>query len=163
MSAAKGGKAAAKGGKAAAAAVGEKVISGFIRITVPAGKAAPAPPVGPALGQKGLNLMDFCKAFNEKTKDYKENTPIPVRITAYSDRTFTFITKTPNVQHMLKLASGIQKGAGQPGKEIVGDISVKKIYEIAKVKQQDMDHIELESVCSQIIATARNMGMRVTR
>mmetsp|Transcript_7431 Transcript_7431/g.18554 ORF Transcript_7431/g.18554 Transcript_7431/m.18554 type:complete len:157 (+) Transcript_7431:265-735(+) len=152
--------------KAAAGVVvkaGERVVSGLIRLTVPAGKAAPAPPVGPALGQKGLNLMDFCKSFNEKTKVYKDNTPIPVLITAYSDRTFTYTTKQPPVQHMLKLAAGIQKGTGQPGKEFVGEISIKKIYEIAKVKQLDMEHVGLEAVCSQICATAHNIGLRVVR
>eukprot|EP00284_Hemiselmis_tepida_P003065 CAMPEP_0174950516 /NCGR_PEP_ID=MMETSP1355-20121228/94275_1 /TAXON_ID=464990 /ORGANISM="Hemiselmis tepida, Strain CCMP443" /LENGTH=125 /DNA_ID=CAMNT_0016198125 /DNA_START=121 /DNA_END=494 /DNA_ORIENTATION=- len=117
---------------------GERLYAGLIRLTVPAGKAAPAPPVGPALGQKGLNLMEFCKSFNDKTKVYKDETPIPVTITAYSDRTFEYKTKTPNVQHMLKLASGVKKFAKQPGKEVVGEISIRAIYEMALVKRDDM-------------------------
>jgi large subunit ribosomal protein L11 len=155
-----------KGGKAAAAAVSsaaERFATGIIRLIVPAGKAAPAPPVGPALGQKGLNLMEFCKAFNDQTKIYKESTPIPVLITAYSDRTFTFITKTPTTAHMLKLAAGIPKGTRTPGKEFVGEISLKKIYEIAKVKQQDQSHVTLEGMVSQICANAHNIGLKVVR
>jgi large subunit ribosomal protein L11 len=160
-----GKKVAAPAGKAAAAAApgAARVVTGLIRLIVPAGKAAPAPPVGPALGQKGLNLMEFCKSFNDKTKDIKESTPIPVIITAYSDRTFTYITKTPPTFYFLKKAAGIEKGAKTPGKEIVGEVSLKSIYEIAKIKQEDLAHVELEQVCSQIIATARNVGLRVVR
>jgi large subunit ribosomal protein L11 len=159
------GKAAATAGKGAAAAgaAGARVVSGIIRLIVPAGKAAPAPPVGPALGQKGLNLMEFCKSFNDKTKDIKESTPIPVIITAYSDRTFTYITKTPPTFYFLKKAAGIEKGTSTPGKQVVGEISIKGIYEIAKIKQQDLSHVNLEQVCSQIIATAKNVGLKVVR
>jgi large subunit ribosomal protein L11 len=157
----KGGK-----GKAAAATVvsaADRFATGIIRLIVPAGKAAPAPPVGPALGQKGLNLMEFCKAFNDQTKHYKEATPIPVLLTAYSDRSFTFITKTPTTTHMLKLAAGIDKGTRNPGKEFVGEISVKKIYEIAKVKQVDQNYVPLESVVSQVCAIAHNIGLKLVR
>ena len=159
------GKAAATAGKGAAAAgaTGARVVSGIIRLIVPAGKAAPAPPVGPALGQKGLNLMEFCKSFNDKTKDIKESTPIPVVITAYSDRTFTYITKTPSTFYFLKKAAGIEKGTSTPGKQFVGEISLKGIYEIAKIKQQDLSHVGLEQICSQIIATAKNVGLKVVR
>lgn len=152
-----------KGGAAAAAAVGEKVVSGMIRLTVPAGKAAPAPPVGPALGQKGLNLMEFCKAFNDQTKVYKDGTPIPTNITAYSDRTFTYKTKHPPVQHMLKVCTGVPRFAKQPGKEVVGEISVRAIYEIAKVKQADMNGVTLEQACSMIVATSRRIGLKIVR
>ena len=156
--------AAGKGAAAAAVATGAvRTVSGIIRLIVPAGKAAPAPPVGPALGQKGLNLMEFCKSFNEKTKDIKESTPIPVVITAYSDRTFTYITKTPPTFYFLKKAAGVEKGTTTPGKQFVGEVSVKAIYEIAKVKQQDLSHVGLEQICSQIAATARNVGLRVIR
>jgi len=130
---------------------------------VPAGKAAPAPPVGPALGQKGLNLMDFCKSFNDKTKDWIDSTPVPCVITAYSDRTFEYYIKTPPTSFFLKRAAGIEKGAATPGTQWVGEISVKCIYEIAKVKQQDLPHVQLDKVASQIVAQARNMGLKVTR
>lgn len=160
MSAKKGAKAAVG---AVGAAGGEKTITGLIRLLIPAGKAAPSPPVGPALGQKGLNLMEFCKAFNDKTKVYKEGTPIPCNITAYSDRTFTYTTKEPPVTHMIKICTGLRKFASQPGKEIVGEISVRALYEIAKVKHADMSHVTLEQCTSQIIATAEKAGLKVVR
>mmetsp|Transcript_1260 Transcript_1260/g.1684 ORF Transcript_1260/g.1684 Transcript_1260/m.1684 type:complete len:121 (+) Transcript_1260:72-434(+) len=100
-----------------AAPGGARTVAGLIRLVVPAGKAAPAPPVGPALGQKGLNLMEFCKSFNDKTKDFKESTPIPVVITAFSDRTFTYEMKTPQTTYLIKQATGIKYGAGRPGDE----------------------------------------------
>ncbi len=156
-------KAAGKGAAAVATAGAARVVTGIIRLTVPAGKAAPAPPVGPALGQKGLNLMEFCKSFNDKTKDIKELTPIPVIITAFSDRTFTYVTKTPPSFYFFKKAAGIEKGAGTPGKQTVGEISLKAIYEIAKIKQQDLSHIQLEQICSQLVSTARNVGLRVVK
>ena len=156
------GKGAAKAAGAAVAA-GPKTITGLIRLTVPAGKAAPAPPVGPALGQKGLNLMEFCKAFNDETKVYKEGVPIPVQITAYSDRTFKYTTKKPPVQHMLKIATGLEKFASMPGKEVVGEISIRAIYEIAKIKKADMEQCTLEQCTSQICATAKNVGLKIVR
>mmetsp|Transcript_18267 Transcript_18267/g.43515 ORF Transcript_18267/g.43515 Transcript_18267/m.43515 type:complete len:153 (-) Transcript_18267:108-566(-) len=149
--------------KAAAGAMGPKVYVGLVRLLVPAGKAAPAPPVGPALGQRGLNLMDFCKAFNDQTKDFVEGTPIPVKMEAFSDRTFTFKIKTPQTSWFLKRAAGVAKGAATPGKETVGEVSLKHIYEIAKVKQQDMAHVSLENICSQIVEQAKNIGLKVTR
>eukprot|EP00960_Hanusia_phi_P039281 753835-Hanusia_phi.AAC.8 len=124
------------------------------------------PPLNPssfAIGQKGLNLMEFCKSFNDKTKGIIENTPIPVEITAYSDRTFEYEIKTPQTSYFLKKAAGIAKGADQAGRSFVGEISVKKIYEIAKIKQQDLSYISLEHWCSQIMASAKSMGLKVVR
>mmetsp|Transcript_40938 Transcript_40938/g.34485 ORF Transcript_40938/g.34485 Transcript_40938/m.34485 type:complete len:151 (+) Transcript_40938:74-526(+) len=146
-----------------AAPGGARTVAGLIRLVVPAGKAAPAPPVGPALGQKGLNLMEFCKSFNDKTKDFKESTPIPVVITAFSDRTFTYEMKTPQTTYLIKQATGIKYGAGRPGDETCGEISIKKIYEIAKIKQQDLSHVGLEQMCSQIVSTCKSMGVKVVR
>mmetsp|Transcript_38495 Transcript_38495/g.62053 ORF Transcript_38495/g.62053 Transcript_38495/m.62053 type:complete len:155 (-) Transcript_38495:256-720(-) len=150
-----------------AAPGGARTVAGLIRLVVPAGKAAPAPPVGPALGQKGLNLMEFCKSFNDKTKDFKESTPIPVVITAFSDRTFTYEMKTPQTTYLIKQATGIKYGAGRPGDESAegtcGEISIKKIYEIAKIKQQDLSHVGLEQMCSQIVSTCKSMGVKVVR
>ncbi|KAJ1482021.1 ribosomal protein L11, N-terminal domain-containing protein [Baffinella frigidus] len=140
---------------------GEKVVTGMIRLMVPAGKAAPAPPVGPALGQKGLNLMEFCKSFNEKTKDIKESTPIPVKITAYSDRTFEYTTTAPSTMYFLKKVAGIEKGAKAPGTEIAGRVTLKQIYEIAKIKHADIPLTDLRGACSQICSTARSMGLEV--
>mmetsp|Transcript_18897 Transcript_18897/g.38494 ORF Transcript_18897/g.38494 Transcript_18897/m.38494 type:complete len:157 (-) Transcript_18897:219-689(-) len=149
---------------AAAAAQGPKVYVGLVRLLVPAGKAAPAPPVGPALGQRGLNLMEFCKAFNDQTKDMIEGTPIPVKMNAYSDRTFTFDIKTPQASWFMKRAAGVAKGSSTPGRgDTVGEISLKHIYEIAKVKQKDTEHVSLEGVCSQLVSQARNIGLKVVR
>eukprot|EP00285_Hemiselmis_virescens_P014561 CAMPEP_0173392538 /NCGR_PEP_ID=MMETSP1356-20130122/20007_1 /TAXON_ID=77927 ORGANISM="Hemiselmis virescens, Strain PCC157" /NCGR_SAMPLE_ID=MMETSP1356 /ASSEMBLY_ACC=CAM_ASM_000847 /LENGTH=152 /DNA_ID=CAMNT_0014350353 /DNA_START=173 /DNA_END=631 /DNA_ORIENTATION=- len=150
-------KGAAAGGKA------ERAYAGIIKLIVPAGKAAPAPPVGPALGQKGLNLMEFCKSFNDKTKVYFDNTPIQVQITAFTDRTFTYKTKNPSVVHMLKTCSGVPKLTALPGKEWVGEISIRAIYEIALVKQEDMPHVPIKGCVSQIMATANNIGLRIVR
>jgi len=118
---------------AAAPASKLKLASRF-RIIVPAGKATPQPPVGSALGQRGLKLMDFCKAFNDQTSIYKEGTPIPVRVKAYVDRTFTFDTFTPHTSYFLKKAAGLEKGANRPGHETVGRVTVQQVYEIAKVR-----------------------------
>ena len=143
--------------KAAAAA------SSLIRLIVPAGKASPSPPVGPALGAKGVKSMDFCKEFNARTSNLEPGTPVPSLITVNPDRTFSFTTKMPPTTWLLKKAAGIDKGAVKPGSEIVGNISVKHVYEIAKIKSQEesLKHLPMESICSTIVATAKSMGIAV--
>jgi len=140
-----------------------KKISAMIKLQIPAGKATPAPPVGPALGQHGVNIMEFCKAFNAKTsaKD-QEGLIIPVVITVYQDRTFTFITKTPPAAVLLKRAAGIAKGSGEPNKNKVAKVTGKQVEEIAKVKLPDLNTRDLEAAISSIKGTARSMGIEVT-
>ncbi|KAI8062893.1 50S ribosomal protein L11 [Gongronella butleri] len=135
----------------------------LVRLLVGAGKASPQPPVGPALGARGVKSMDFCKAFNDKTKHLAVDTPVPTVITIKPDRTFTFVTKTPPTTYLLKRAAGIDKGASKPGTEIVGKVSLKHVYEIAKLKQQDtnLKHLSLESICGSIIGVARSVGIQV--
>ena len=131
-----------------------KKISGYIKLQVPAGKANPAPPIGPALGQHGVNIMEFCKAFNAKTAQMDPDMKIPVVITVYADRSFTFETKTPPAADLLKKAAGISKGSGKPNREKVGTISQAKIEEIAKTKIQDLNTTSLESAIKTISGTA---------
>ena len=121
-----------------------KEVLGLIKLQIPAGGANPSPPVGPALGQRGLNIMDFCKAFNDKTKDIEKGAPIPVIITAYKDRSFDFVTKLPPVSYYLKKAAKIKKGNSTPGRTLVGKISSKDIEEIAKQKMKDLNAVDLK-------------------
>jgi len=137
-----------------------KKVVAYIKLQVPAGKATPAPPVGPALGQHGLNIMDFCKAFNERTKA-DEETIIPVVITVYRDRTYSFVTKTPPAAVLLKKAAGIAKGSGQPKKEKVGEVTHQQIEEIAKTKMPDLNADNLETAIKIIEGTAKNMGIEI--
>ena len=139
-----------------------KEITGYIKLQIPAGKANPAPPIGPALGQAGLNIMEFCKQFNAQTQKLEAGMPIPVVITAYKDRSFTFIMKQPPVSYFLMKAAGIQKGTGLVGKEICGKVTMKQIEEIAKVKMVDMNANTLEAACSMIAGSAVSMGIEVT-
>lgn len=132
----------------------------FIKLQIPAGKATPAPPIGPALGQHGLNIMEFCKTYNERTKD-KEGTIIPVEITVYDDRTFSFVCKTPPVAVLIRHALSIEKGSGQPNKNKVGKLTKEKVVEIAKIKMPDLGIDRLESVCRMVEGTARSMGVEV--
>eukprot|EP00842_Homolaphlyctis_polyrhiza_P001263 jgi/Hompol1/2137/HPOL_002082-RA len=134
-----------------------------IRLLIPAGKAAPTPPVGPALGQKGVKSMDFCKLFNDQTKHYVPGIPLTAVITVNPDRTFTFITKSPPTPWLLKQAAAIEKGSSQPRVSVVGTVSLKHIYEIALIKQKDpaFEGISLESVCKRVIGTALGMGINV--
>ena len=134
----------------------------MIKLQIAAGKATPAPPVGPALGQHGVNIMEFCKSFNAKTsaKD-QEGLIIPVVITVYADRSFTFITKTPPVAILLKRIAGIAKGSGEPNKNKVGKVTEKQIEEIAKAKLQDLNTRSLESAMATVRGTARSMGLDV--
>lgn len=133
------------------------------RILVSAGKAAPTPPVGPALGARGVKSMDFCKEFNARTAHIEPGVPIPTLITIQPDRTFSFITKTPPTTYFLKKAAGIEKGTGRPGHEVSGTISLKHVYEIAKIKATDehLKHLKLESIASTIIGSARSLGIQV--
>jgi large subunit ribosomal protein L11 len=137
-----------------------KKVVGQIKLQIPAGKATPAPPVGPALGQAGVNIMDFCKAFNARTaKD--EGLIIPVVITVYADRSYTFITKTPPVPVLLKRAVGIAKGSGEPNRTKVGTVTMKQVEEIAKLKLPDLNCDDLDAAVQTVLGTARSMGVEV--
>ena len=137
-----------------------KKITGMIKLQIPAGQATPAPPVGPALGQAGVNIMDFCKNFNARTaKD--EGLIIPVVITVYADRSYTFITKTPPVAILIKREAGIAKGSGEPNKNKVGKITMKQVEGIAKMKLPDLNTDSLESAIQTVKGTARSMGIEV--
>ena len=133
---------------------------GFIKLQIPAGKANPAPPVGPALGQHGVNIMEFCKTFNAKTQD-KMGKIIPVEITVYADRTFSFITKTPPAPSLILEAAGLQKGSGEPNREKVGSITSLQVKEIAEIKMPDLNASDIESAMRMIRGTARSMGILV--
>ena len=136
-----------------------KKVSGFIKLQIEAGKANPAPPIGPALGQHGVNIMDFCKAYNASTKG-KEGV-IPVEITVYEDKSFTFITKSPPVAELLKKAAGLAKGSGEPNKNKVGKVTRAQIREIAEVKMNDTNAFDIESVCKSVEGSMRSMGLEV--
>ncbi|WP_029007691.1 50S ribosomal protein L11 [Azospirillum halopraeferens] len=138
-----------------------KKIVGYIKLQVPAGKANPSPPIGPALGQRGLNIMEFCKAFNAKTQDLEVGMPIPVVITAYGDRTFTFVTKTPPVTYFLKKAAGVDKGTQTPGKGFIGKVTTTQVREIAQKKMQDLNAHDVEAAARMIAGSARSMGLEV--
>ena len=139
----------------------KKEILGIIKLEVPLGKANPAPPIGPALGQKGLNIMEFCKQFNALKLEYDQGTPIPVIITAYKDKSFTFITKNPPVSYLIKKSISLAKGSSSPGKDVVGKITMEQIKEIAKKKMVDMNAASIESCASMIAGTAISMGLEV--
>lgn len=139
-----------------------KKIIGYVRLQVPAGQANPSPPVGPALGQKGLNIMEFCKAFNAATQQkFEQGTPVPVVITAYSDRTFTFITKTPPATFFIKKALNLKSGSKTPGTGTVGKITKAQLREIAEAKMVDLNANDIESAIQQIAGSARSMGIEV--
>src|SRR5690606_12144447 len=133
----------------------------YIKLQAAAGAANPSPPVGPALGQHGVNIMEFCKAFNAATQNLEKGTPIPVVITVYSDRSFTFITKTPPAAVLLKKAAGIQKGSGTPNSVKVGKVSRAQLEEIARLKQPDLNSADLEAAVRIIAGSARSMGLDV--
>ena len=139
-----------------------KKIVGLIKLQVPAGKANPSPPIGPALGQRGLNIMEFCKAFNAATQNLEPGMPIPVVITAYGDRSFTFVTKSPPNSFFLKKAAGIEKGSQTTGKvRVVGQVTMDQIREIAQQKMQDLNAKDLDGACRMVIGSARSMGLDV--
>lgn len=139
-----------------------KKVTAYIKLQVPAGSANPSPPIGPALGQHGLNIMEFCKTFNAQTQKMEKGLPTPVIITVYSDKSFTFIMKTPPATVLIKKAIGLEKGSSNPNKDKVGKISRKQLEEIAKVKMPDLNcHGDLEAAVRIIAGSARNMGVEV--
>lgn len=138
-----------------------KKVDGYIKLQVPAGKANPSPPVGPALGQHGVNIMEFCKAFNAKTQEMEPGMPVPVVITVYNDKSFTFITKTPPASILLKKAAGIQKGSGEPNKSKVGTVTRAQLEEIANVKMEDLNAKDMDGAVRIIAGSARAMGLNV--
>ncbi|HEX9861168.1 MAG TPA: 50S ribosomal protein L11 [Nitrospirota bacterium] len=138
----------------------KKDVVGYVKLQIPAGKANPAPPVGPALGQHGVNIMEFCKAYNAQTQD-KAGTIIPVVISIYNDRTFTFVLKTPPASELLKKAAGIAKGSGVPNKDKVGKVTKGQVREIAETKFPDLNAVDMDGAISIIEGTARSMGLEV--
>jgi large subunit ribosomal protein L11 len=139
-----------------------KKVVGFIKLQVPAGSANPSPPIGPALGQRGLNIMEFCKAFNALTTNMEKGMPVPVVITAYADRTFTFVTKTPPVSYFLKKAAGVEKGSTTTGKGgPVGKVTMAQVRDIASKKMQDLNANDVEAASRMIVGSARSMGLEV--
>ncbi len=136
-----------------------KKIEAYIKLQVAAGEANPSPPVGPALGQHGVNIMDFCKAFNAKTQGVEKGLPIPVVITVYADRSFTFVTKTPPAAVLLKKAAGIPKGSGVPNRDKVGKVSRTQLEEIVKMKEPDLTAADMDAAVRTIAGTARSMGI----
>jgi large subunit ribosomal protein L11 len=138
-----------------------KKVNGYVKLQVPAGSANPSPPIGPALGQQGVNIMEFCKQFNAQTQKIEKGLPIPVVITVYSDRSFTFLMKTPPAAVLIRKAIGIEKGSGTPNTAKVGKISRKQLEEIAKMKQPDLTAADLEAAVRTIAGSARSMGVDV--
>ena len=138
-----------------------KKIDGYIKLQVPAGKANPSPPIGPALGQRGLNIMEFCKAFNATTQKMEPEMPIPVVITVFSDRSFTFQIKSPPASYFLRKAAGIEKGSSTTGRGTVGKVTMTQIREIAEKKMQDLNANDVDAASRMLVGTARSMGLEV--
>ncbi len=138
-----------------------KKIVGYVKLQVGAGSANPSPPIGPALGQRGLNIMEFCKAFNAQTQNLEKGMPIPVVITAFSDRSFTFVTKTPPVSYFLKKSAGLDKGSKTPGKGTVGTVTMEQLREIASTKMPDLNANDVDAAVAMIRGTALSMGLEV--
>ena len=138
-----------------------KKIDGYIKLQIPAGQANPSPPVGPALGQRGVNIMEFCKTFNAATQNAEQGAPIPVTITVYVDKSFTFVTKTPPASHFLRKAARLPKGAGEPGRETVGRVTRAQLREIAEAKMVDLNANDVEAAMRMIEGSARSMGLEV--
>lgn len=138
-----------------------KKVAGYIKLEIPAGRANPSPPVGPALGQRGLNIMEFCKAFNAATQEMEPGTPTPVVITAYSDRSFAFETKTAPAAYFLRKAARLQKGSATPGKGTVGKVTMKQVREIAEQKMEDLNANDIDAAAKIIAGSARSMGIEV--
>ena len=138
-----------------------KKISGYIKLQVPAGQANPSPPIGPALGQRGVNIMEFCKAFNASTQGQEPGSPIPTVITVYADRSFSFETKTPPVSYFLKKAAKLKSGSKNPGKETAGSVSLADVRKIAEAKMPDLNAKDVEGAMQMVIGSARSMGLEV--
>ena len=138
-----------------------KKIDGYIKLQIPAGKANPSPPIGPALGQRGLNIMEFCKQFNAATQSLEQGMPIPVVITCFSDRSFSFVTKTPPVSYFLLKAAGIEKGSQTTGRGHVGRVTMSQVREIATQKRKDMNAADVEAAAAMVRGSARSMGIEV--
>ena len=138
-----------------------KKIAGYLKLQVPAGSATPSPPIGPALGQRGINIMEFCKAFNAQSQDMEKGSPIPVEITYYQDKSFTFRMKTPPVSFFLKKAAGLQKGSGVPHKEKVGKLTKDQVREIAEKKMKDLNAVDVDAAMKMVEGSARSMGLEV--
>ena len=138
-----------------------KKIKGYVRLQVPAGAANPSPPIGPALGQAGLNIMEFCKAFNAETQSMEKNMPIPVVITAYQDASFDFIIKTPPASFFLKKAAKVPKGTGTAGREIIGRVTMAQVREIAELKMVDLNANDIDAAMKIIAGTAKQMGVQI--
>jgi large subunit ribosomal protein L11 len=138
-----------------------KKIDGYINLQVPAGQANPSPPIGPALGQRGLNIMEFCKQFNAKSKDMEQGAPVPVKITVFSDRTFAFEMRTPPASYLLRKAAQVQGGSKEPGRTSVGTVTRAQVLEVAKQKMKDLNTDNLEQAAKTVAGTARSMGLQV--
>ncbi|MDP7123136.1 MAG: 50S ribosomal protein L11 [Alphaproteobacteria bacterium] len=139
-----------------------KKIDGYIKLQIPAGQANPSPPVGPALGQRGVNILEFCKAFNAHTQNMEQGMPIPVTITVYSDRSFSFISKSPPASYFLKKAARVDKGSGLTGREeVVGSVTMAQVREIAEKKMEDLNANDIEAACRIVAGSARSMGIEV--
>jgi large subunit ribosomal protein L11 len=138
-----------------------KKIDGYISLQVAAGQANPSPPIGPALGQRGLSIMEFCKQFNAKTKDLEQGAPIPVKITVYSDRSFSFEMRTPPASHLIKKAAQVNGGSKEPGRTSAGTITMAQVREVAKLKMKDLNTDDLEAAARTIAGSARSMGLQV--
>ena len=138
-----------------------KKIVGYIKLQVPAGSANPSPPIGPALGQRGLNIMEFCKSFNAKTQNEEKGMPIPVTITVFSDKSFAFEMKTPPASYFIKKAAKLESGSKAPGRDVAGSVTMAQVREIAKAKMKDLNAVDLEGAAKLIAGSARSMGIEV--
>jgi large subunit ribosomal protein L11 len=138
-----------------------KKITGYIKLQVPAGQANPSPPIGPALGQRGLNIMEFCKNFNAKTQEHEKGMPIPVTITVFSDKSFTYEMKTPPASYFLKKAAKLESGSKAPGRDLAGSVTMAQVREIAKAKMKDLNANDIEAAAKLIAGSARSMGIEV--
>jgi large subunit ribosomal protein L11 len=138
-----------------------KKVAGYLKLQVPAGSATPSPPIGPALGQRGINIMEFCKSFNAQSQDMEKGSPVPVEITYYQDKSFTFKMKTPPVSHFLKKAAGLQKGGQTPGRGVAGTVKREQVRDIATKKLKDLNATSIEAAMKMVEGSARSMGLQV--
>ncbi len=138
-----------------------KKITGYIKLQVPAGQANPSPPIGPALGQQGVNIMEFCKAFNAHTQNLEQGVPLPTVITVYADRSFSFETKSPLASYLIKQAARLESGSQEPGRTVVGAVRMAQLREIAEKKMADLNTDDIEAACRMLAGTARSMGVQV--